>query len=64
MEKNVNIRGKLNAMQVNDTVALPRCQCVPSTVRHTAAILRNDTGKSYTVSAPHGSKVITVTRLK
>lgn len=64
MENDINIRGKLNAMQVNETMALPRHQCVPSTVRITAAILRNDTGKSYTVSAPHGSKVITVTRLK
>jgi hypothetical protein len=62
METKVNVRGKLNALEVNQTLTLPKGPCKPSTVRYTAAVLKGDTGKTFTVNAT-ADKTITVTRL-
>ena len=62
METKVNVRGELNALEVDQTLTLPKGPCKPSTVRHTAAVLKSDTGKTFSVNATD-DKVITVIRL-
>lgn len=64
METKINVRGRLNALEVNQTISLPRSQCKPSKVRQTASILTSDDGKVFSVSAKAGEAVITVTRQK
>ena len=62
METKINIRCKLNALEVSETLTLPKDLCRPSTVRQTAAILKSDMGKTFSVNAT-SDKVIIVIRL-
>lgn len=62
MKTKVNIRGELNALEVNQTLTLPKGPCKPSTVRVTATVLKGDTGKTFSVNATD-DKLITVIRL-
>lgn len=63
METRINVRGRLNALEVNQTLSLPRNQCTPSRVRQTAAVLKSDAGKVFSVRAKYGEELIIVTRL-
>lgn len=62
-ETKVNVRGGINALEVNQSMTLPKGVYKPSVVRASAACITGDTGKVFTVSADDGEKVITVTRI-
>lgn len=58
----INIRGTINALEVAETVVLPRALCVLSSVRNIAAAISADTGKTFSVSVKVDPKNIVVTR--
>ena len=62
MNPKINVRGELNALAVNQTATLPKDRCKPSTVRHTAAVLKEDMNKTFSVNATD-NEVIIVMRL-
>ena len=58
MKPRINMRGKINALEVGQTITLPKGPCKPSTVRHTTAVLKGDTGKTFSVSATDDKEII------
>lgn len=61
METKVNVRGEINALEVNQPLILPKDTYKLSVVRSTAASIKGDTGKVFTVSTD--SEAIIVIRV-
>ncbi len=61
METKINVRGGIDALEVNQSLTLPKSAYKPSVIRSTAASIKEDTGKAFTVFA--GEESIVVTRL-
>lgn len=57
----INVRGAINSLEVGNTLPLQRGTYIPSSVRNTAAALKIDTGKRFSVLVDNNT--ITVKRL-
>ena len=62
MEKVVNVRGTINALNENASVMSAMNEAKDSYVRHTASKLKRDTGKEFRVNYTKGIGT-TVTRI-
>jgi hypothetical protein len=60
--KRVSMRGKMNALQLNEALRLPRTVYKASSVRSTAQMLKEDLRKRFSVFV--GDEEITVTRIE
>lgn len=56
----INVRGAINALEIGGLLELPKGEYIPSSVRNTAASIKGDTGKTFTVSV--SDELISVTR--
>lgn len=59
----INIRGSINALEVDEAVALSRRLCKVSSVRTIAGMITTDTGKTFSVSATADPDNVVVTRI-
>lgn len=56
----ISVRGAINALEIDKTLALPKRMYKVSSIRSTASSITGDTGKSFTVSV--NNDIIAVTR--
>jgi hypothetical protein len=54
MEKVINVRGTINALATYDSVIFSMTETKDSYIRHTASLLKRDTGKEFTVNYQKG----------
>lgn len=59
----VNVRGTLNALEINEQITFPRKVYLVSSIRTIASLLSGDFGKKFNVSAKDDNNIV-VTRLK
>lgn len=57
----INVRGGINALEVGDSLTIPRIEKKISYVRNAASVVAGDTGKKFSVSAK--TDMIVVTRI-
>ncbi len=53
-EKVTNVRGTMNTLAIYDSVMFSMTEAKDSYIRHTASILKRDTGKEFTVNYQKG----------
>ena len=54
MEKVINVRGTINALATYDSVIFSMNETKDSYIRHTASLLKRDTGKEFVVNYQKG----------
>jgi hypothetical protein len=60
-KQKINVRGTINTLNVNEILELPKKEYNPASIRATAGIVRENTGKGFSVSVQ--LEKITVTRV-
>ena len=50
MDKEISVRGSINALEVNGTVEFDRASVKPSYVRYAAYVISVDTGRKFQVN--------------
>ena len=63
VETKINVRGSINALEIGNSIEIPRRpEYKPSYIRNAASLVTMDTGKKFSVSVKEN--VIVVTRFK